>query len=92
MNAFDRFKNLGIVISISMVAGGQVFITTEVIQTSSAQEQIIELINARHIDVVDRISKQILETTVAFNEKEKACEVLEATIQSRQYKHTYKCE
>ncbi|MFW0776338.1 MAG: hypothetical protein ACN2B6_01280 [Rickettsiales bacterium] len=27
-----------------------------------------------------------------LHEKEKACEVLEATIQSRQYKHTYKCE
>ena len=75
--------------TLGVVAGTQVFLVHEGLQTSSTQDDIISLINTRHIQVIDRIADDAKDKILAFKDQEKACEVLEATISNSKYHYDY---
>ncbi len=92
MRLLERAKNVGLIVTLGIVAGTQVFIVHEVIQSRSADDEIKQLVNDSKFDVIDRIANDTVDKLIALKDQEIACEVLETTISSNNHSYNYdKC-
>ena len=85
MKLLERFKNWGIVVTLSAVAGTHGFLVYEASQNRTAQNEIVTLINQRHIETLDRIASDSKDKIVAFKDSERICAVAQATIETTTY-------
>lgn len=85
MKLLERAKNIGLIITMSTMAGGMAFVVHAVVQVESKQDDIITLINDRHIKTLDRISEDTVDKLVAFKDYEAACDKATDMIQTTIY-------
>ena len=92
MKILDNIKSIGLVVVIAAMAGNEVLTSFELNRNADfhaerrkAEADIKDLINQRHIETIDRITRDSIEQVLAFKDSERVCAAAQATIETTTY-------